>query len=357
MNDICLTMVVRDESKVIKKCLESVKRFISSYCIVIDDRTTDNTKEVIEQTLPDIPGKIITRKYVEQGEQRTYAVSQADGDYALLMDADEEFVGYMTDLKHDAYYVRIHLGELDFAHLKIVRTGLPWIYIGARHPYITKEGGFTYDTLPDCYITSTMGKGARSHGISPKEKYLKDAEELEEICKKEPDSKRWRFYLANSYKDAGENKKAIENYEKRIAMGGWEEEVYMSKFWLALCTYRDTGVFPTELFLEAYNYRPSRLEAIYEVIRHFRLRKMYHVAYAIANSVKETPYPKDNLFINRSVHEWKILDELSVSAYWSGHRDESYVLCGRLLRENKVGDSDIKRVKSNFELMDSRRSC
>ena len=48
------------------------------------------------------------------------------------------------------------------------------------------------------------------------------------------------FYLANSYYNTGQNKKALEMYIKRIAIGGWIEEVWYSYYRLGL-TYMRLG--------------------------------------------------------------------------------------------------------------------
>lgn len=45
---------------------------------------------------------------------------------------------------------------------------------------------------------------------------------------------RYLFYLAQSWRDAGEPDKAIAAYIRRAAMGGWEEEVFYARYQVGL---------------------------------------------------------------------------------------------------------------------------
>ena len=58
MTRICLNMIVKNESRIIKRCLDSILPLIDSYCI-IDTGSTDGTQEIILETLKDLPGELI----------------------------------------------------------------------------------------------------------------------------------------------------------------------------------------------------------------------------------------------------------------------------------------------------------
>lgn len=97
---VCLTMLVRDESAVITRALDSVGETVpdfDSFCIV-DTGSTDDTREKIAAWMSAHGkfGVIHQRRWVNFGHNRTEAVELAakrGETFALLLDADQTFVG------------------------------------------------------------------------------------------------------------------------------------------------------------------------------------------------------------------------------------------------------------------------
>ena len=108
-------------------------------------------------------------------------------------------------------------------------------------------------------------------------------------------------------------------------------------------------VFPLDDFLAAYNYRPSRAEPLYQIAKYYRETKMYSVAYLFGKMGVAIPYPEDVLFVEKGVYEWALLDELSISAYWTMRYEESKELCDRLLANPGLSEHEVNRIKSNRE--------
>jgi hypothetical protein len=77
---------------------------------------------------------------------------------------------------------------------------------------------------------------------------------------RDPDNPRNVFYLAQTYRDAGDLAKARETYRRRAALAGWPEEVWYSLFEVAKLGERlgeDAGTL-RNAYLDAYQYRPQR---------------------------------------------------------------------------------------------------
>ena len=91
MITLCLNMIVKNESKIIKRLFDSVVSIIDTYCIC-DTGSTDNTIEIISKYFENkgIPGKIVIKPFVNFAYNRTFALNEANGmsDYVLLLDAD-----------------------------------------------------------------------------------------------------------------------------------------------------------------------------------------------------------------------------------------------------------------------------
>ena len=88
---LCLNMIVKNESKIIQRLLESVLSIIDCYCIC-DTGSTDNTEELIRDFFNkhSIPGKIVKEPFKNFEYSRNVALQACIGmsDYILLMDAD-----------------------------------------------------------------------------------------------------------------------------------------------------------------------------------------------------------------------------------------------------------------------------
>ena len=75
---VCLNMIVKDESAVIERCLNSVKEHID-YWVIVDTGSTDGTQEIIQRTLKDIPGILYARPWVDFAHNRNEALQFAKG--------------------------------------------------------------------------------------------------------------------------------------------------------------------------------------------------------------------------------------------------------------------------------------
>jgi hypothetical protein len=106
------------------------------------------------------------------------------------------------------------------------------------------------------------------------------------------------------YRDSGAFEQAITIYQKRIALGGWEEEVWFSRFEIALI--KETLKHPEEevirAYLDAYAYRPHRAEPLYHLARYLRERKRFALAYVYALTAANIPITDDLLFVSSGVY-------------------------------------------------------
>ena len=78
-------MIVKNEEKVLKRCLDSVKDIVDEI-IIVDTGSTDKTKEIAKKYAT----KILDFKWVDDfSKARNYSFSQATKDYILWLDADD----------------------------------------------------------------------------------------------------------------------------------------------------------------------------------------------------------------------------------------------------------------------------
>jgi glycosyltransferase involved in cell wall biosynthesis len=352
MTTICLNMIVKNEAHVIRRSLESVRPIIDTWCI-LDTGSTDGTQDLIREYLKDIPGELHEAPWKGFGASRTEAIELAKNmaDYLLFIDADDEMIlpkGFkLPSLKADAYYIQHRLVELGFLRMDLVATRCPWKYVGVLHEFIESDVVRPAEVLKGP-VTLERREGARSQ--DPR-KYERDSEMLEQALVEEPGNARYAFYLGQSRQDAGQNELALEAYRRRVAMGGWAEEVYVALLRVARLLETlgraESEVVPA--FLEAYQFRPQRLESLVGLAAYYRKREKYHLALLFAERGLKHHRPADILFVDEECHAWRCLDEFAVSASWAGRHRDALQACERLLTEGHLPLAEVKRIRANWD--------
>lgn len=350
---ICLSMIVKNEAAVIERCLLSVKPYVHVWAIV-DTGSTDGTQDIVRKFMADLPGELIERPWVDFSTNRNQALELAKhyGDYALAIDADDvlevdaDFAWHALDAP--AYLLEIVYNELRYRRVCLPKLDAGWEWRGVLHEALNSPQLAKAQFLPGLRIR-IHNDGARSRQ-SQVEKFTHDAEVLCRALIDEPDNARYRFYLAQSLRDAGDLPGAIAEYAKRAVLGGWQEEVYFSRLQVAVLKERVAAPYAEVVaaYLDTCDCRPSRAEAPCELARYFRLNKRWNLARHFAQIAVNLPLPDDVLFIDRSVHDWRARDEQSIAAYWCGDYVESARLCRELLADARLPADQRGRIQSNL---------
>lgn len=366
---VTLCMIVKNEEHVIERCLSSIYKYIDRYDIS-DTGSTDKTKEIIKKFFDEkgIPGEVHDIPWEGFGASRTKALRNCDGkaDYAWVIDADDTVDGDFSEaLKHieqtqmSSYSLRIGRGpNFTWWRNQIFKTEDMWHYVGVLHEYAncpereTKRMGQIHGD----YFIHARTEGARNVGVTPEEKYLKDAAVLEDALLNpdsknyEPTNDRYHFYLAQSYFDAGKYDKAKEWYTKRAKMGGWDEEIFYSIYRVGICSGLLEEPWEQTLmhFMMAWDARPWRAEPLHQISRVFRLNGKPKLAYLYASQAAKIPFPsQDILFLASDIYDWMCLDELCSTAFYAGQYEEGLDACNRLISSGKVPEDQIQRIKEN----------
>ena len=366
---VTMCAIVKNESHIVKECLESMLPYIDRYDIT-DTGSTDGTPELIKEFFDEhgVPGEVYLSDWKGFGKSRTEALENCEGkaDYAWMIDADDRVDGtfeYPEEMTHHAYSLRLGRPDFSWFRNQIFKTGVGWRYTGVLHEYaecptISPENLQIVKWGASDYYVNARTLGARNVGIDPKEKYSNDAEVLlsaltnEEDPYYEPTNVRYQFYLAQSYFDSQQWDKATEAYEKRVEMGGWDEEIFFAKFRIALLCGITNGAFEKlkELFLDAWNYRPGRAEPLYEIAKMYRAMEKPRLAWIYSKIGTTIPYPEnDILFIAKDVYDWKMLDEFASVAFYAGDYENGQIACTKLLNDNKFEEEHKDRIINNLE--------
>ncbi|CUI17062.1 hypothetical protein PNK_1450 [Candidatus Protochlamydia naegleriophila] len=354
---ICLNMIVKDETPVIERCLATVKPIID-YWVIVDTGSTDGTQQKIKEFMKDIPGELHERPWVNFAHNRNEALALAKGkaDYVLLMDADDtlrlnpDFK--MPDLNLDCYNSLILFANLQYDRPLLIKDALDWKWYGVLHEYLASTQHKTSDRLQGIQkIVNTDGNRSQDP-----QKYQKDAKLLEAALKEDPTNSRYVFYLAQSYKDAGEYESSLKQYEKRVEMGGWDQEIFYSKLQIARLQQmlnRSPETF-IKSYYDAYHYRPSRVEPLYYLAKYYRSQQDHLKAYLIASIGLSIPASQDSLFVERWINDYDMQLELSVCAYWIGKYEECQILSANLLKKPDLPENVREVVEKNISFANAK---
>ncbi len=317
-------MIVKNESRIIERLLETVAPIIDSYCIC-DTGSTDDTKVRIETFMQNrgIPGEVFQEPFKNFGYNRDLALKRADlwGDYVLLLDADMKLVigpEFSKDaLTKDGYLCIQGNERFEYYNTRIIRTKKGVRCVCPTHEYYDFPAGLDHNNkLPKTFMRiDDIGDGG-----SKADKFERDIRLLKQGLEDEPKNGRYHFYIANSYRDLGKKEEAIEWFKKRIALGGWIEEVWNSMFEMGKCYLRlGDSAKGIETLLLAYNTRPQRAESLYEIVKFYREVGRQQTAMMFLEKAYKIPYPKDDvLFIHKDVYDYLLDYEYSILAFYTG---------------------------------------
>jgi len=347
---ICLAMIVKNEEHCITKCLESVKPYID-YWVICDTGSSDNTKQVILDFMSDVPGELHDHEWFDFSTNRNKVIKLAHShaDYILIIDADDllyvEQKEIFDNLKASAYNIKIVHETIVYNRIQLFKSNIQAEFKGVLHEYLDCD--FEPKQLHGCHIIfGAIG----SRSLDPN-KYIKDALLLEKAMQDEPANSRYVFYAAQSYRDAARPARALDLYFKRCTMGGWIEEEYISL--LESAKIMDM-LFPNdimqieEVYLAAFNKQPQRVESLTYLSAACRKRAMYHKAYFYASVGFKISIPDSGLFLELGCYNWKIMDELAISAYYIGKKKEAKLINIALLESNLLPKEQISRIKNNL---------
>ncbi|WP_242214878.1 glycosyltransferase family 2 protein [Bacillus cereus group sp. BfR-BA-01383] len=359
---LCLCMIVKNESRIMERCLTATKSIVD-FVSICDTGSTDNTPEIIENWCKEneIPGTVHHEPFKNFGYNRSLAVSLAqktypEADYLLILDADMILeVGPdfdKTSLTEDHYLTLQYDIHIKYWLTRLLKASLPWKSVGVTHEYWDidrSKVGANYNTrvarLETLVVNDPGDGGSKGDKFERDERLLLQGINDPETT---PDLHiRYLFYLAQTYYHLNQFEDSIKWYKKRVDAGGWVEEVFYSLLRIGICyeqlanrsankqhevtdadekenakkqeeQYVALAVF---YFQKAWEYRPTRAEPLYQLARMYRLKSQNNIALMYALQGKEVSFPKDDLlFVDYHVYDYLFDYEISISAFYIPHK-------------------------------------
>jgi glycosyltransferase involved in cell wall biosynthesis len=323
-----LILMVRNEERILKRCLEAALDAVEAVCIH-DTGSTDATKTIATEFLADHPGCLTESVWSDFGTNRTNSFRAAKEfvlskgwdpkeTYGLLLDGDMVFnPGTLKDtpLTETGYTILQIAGALEYPNCRLVRFDHDWVCRGVTHEYW--DGPTSPLPKSVCWIDDRNDGGCKS------DKFTRDARLLEQGLLDDPTNVRYMFYLAQTYHSLGRFKESIAMYTKRHEAGGWDEERWFSLYMIAQChqALKDPIEFEAWM-LRAHAFRPTRAEPLYKLTKYFRETSQHYKAYAYCMQGRSIPQPGDSLFVETDVYSGLFDYEKTILDFYVGRHDE-----------------------------------
>lgn len=351
--NIVLILMVRNESRIIERCLKAVEGVVDAFC-VHDTGSSDNTSDLVKDFLVGRTGCLTHSIWKDFGHNRTLSFQNArdyvrdtlkwnlDETFGLLLDADMVF--HSGDLRKQklterGYTIVQHNGSLDYPNCRLIRMDHEWVCRGVTHEY---WDGPTQPLAKNiCWIEDRNDGGCKS------DKFERDARLLEQGLEKEPENVRYMFYLAQTYHCLNRDRDAIRMYKKRFNAGAWDEERWYSLYMIGASYLNLKEVAKFEKYMNlAYEFRPSRAEPLYKLSKYFREKGDHYKSYHYALMGKNVPMSKDSLFIETNVYTGLFDYEQTICLYYLNQKKEGL---RKSLEYMLQKTENLHNVYTNFE--------
>lgn len=268
MAELSLCMIVRDESEVLARCLESVAG-VADELVIVDTGSLDGTVDIARS----FGAKIGHFEWIDDfAAARNHSFGLATRPYILWLDADDvvlpedrkKLIDLKPRLKKDAYWMRYDYDRDAFGNTtclvereRIVRNTPDIRWRDPVHTYLHLGPGVTMESVDVTIhhrrtprgIWQDLGRSLRIlRGVIGRPEYAR--------------SPRIRYYLAREYQGNGRYEEAVRAYEELLAMPetGTGDRIHACEQ-LAECRLRLGAREPARVAaLEARRLDPRRAE-------------------------------------------------------------------------------------------------
>ena len=314
---IALFLIVKNEERVLGRCLDSAQPLVD-HTLVVDTGSTDSTVEIARNR-----AVVVRHAWKDFGHNRSLSFQAArelfpDAKWGMTIDADmrivcpdaQKFRDFLDKDVDGFSLLQVNHGT-EYNNIRVMRLDRPWTCKGATHEFWACRGG-TVEYVPKdvAYIDDVGDGGAKADKFERDERLLR--KELEE----EPSNERDVFYLANTLLCQGKLEEAAELYAKRVELRGWEQEVYFAAYQLTKIYARLKKPIECEMWAQrASEADPERNEATLALAEFLRERGEYYKAWHYLLRA-ERAKPSNKLFLEAECYEGRVAYERSVVQYY-----------------------------------------
>lgn len=277
---LSLCIIVKNEAENLPTLFESIVDHVDQV-VVTDTGSIDGTKEVCEEYCGD---KLKWTEFSwcdDFSAARAFNFSQADGEWIVWADADDEIVGAENLKKEIEEWGPKGVNSFVFPYHYVVDVHGNTRVLQPRERLITNDGSFKWVGKLHEALTP-LGKGSKAVKLQSVQWYHRTNDErvehaairnvsilekaMEEEIKHDTIDPRTVYNLGNAYFTNGQFLKAIACYQKYIPLSGWGEEIYLAR-WRSAAALRELKRYEEakEEALLAVKEKPGHPDAFIEL--------------------------------------------------------------------------------------------
>jgi len=358
---ICLGMMVKHEEQTLKKAIECCLPYVDHVLVSVDSESRDGTRSVAEEMSNTVNTHIFASKESPHGSFAKSRQSVIDAakelgyEWLLQMDGHEylscENGKTLKQLikdhpKVDAFSVGLIMGGTVVRQIRLHKLNGIINYKGDIHNYIV---GVTNELfVSDIKIIHDRSEQPKEY---VEERTIQRATMSEKILseniKKNPNDSRSMFYLAQSYKETGKYKKAIEYLEMYLKVSKFIEERWNAYQYLYVCLrflekFEDATKIIKKGLIEQNRAEGHVFLGDEEYARKKYLKAIKHYQKAIV-----APKPRNMVFCNQDYYTWFPHDKISMCHHHLKNYLEAIKAASYALQQGVIGEN-VLRIGKNI---------
>ena len=270
-----LVMIVKNSGEVLRNCLNNNKKYIDHWTI-LDTGSTDNTIEIIQEELKDVPGNLYNGEFIDFSTTRNKSLelSSKKCKYTIILDdsyvinGGEKLLKFLDKSKDDCLGIKIGTFgtflENQYYSKRIIKTSKNLKYKYRVHEDIDSKK-VKYIEDDEIFINDIEDFDHKSRSVR---RYKKDIELLLLDYESEPENERLIYYLAKTYYNLENMDKSLEFYNRLKYLKYINEQYVFSAIYDVSCINfeknNDIKKFKSELIEINKNFK-NRVEAGYKL--------------------------------------------------------------------------------------------
>jgi glycosyltransferase involved in cell wall biosynthesis len=330
---IYVAMIIKNEEKVIKRCIKSAQKKVEGF-VIFDNGSTDKTINVLERLRDDDHINIIlkTTTWKNFGENRTEVFDYIhenipECDYTIVLDADDVLKGKLSIKKPiDVGQILVKTNGIDHVHRRLFNMKkFRWEYRGKVHEYPCTTGENAGTEVDE--MVRGIWIEHNSDGISHEDANAKADMFIDLLEKSDQNDPRNVFYLGQTLRGKGDLNGAREAYSKRLKMEGFYQEKVVSALNLARMMHaqgqHDAALM---MYLKTFEMDPDRSEAAKEIVKIANKTQMFNIGLWAGKQIllneKKNVSPATKLLYEGAYPGEFTLRDIGLCAYYANPKDE-----------------------------------